>query len=91
MQNYSINSNRRQFLSASAAAAGSLILGVNVSQAEDAPGVSEHLDEVLALVNVPVEGNTPLEKQESLLAHFRNRNAVSVYELKTDRKAADAG
>ncbi len=90
MQNYSINSNRRQFLSASAAAAGSLILGVNVSQADDAPGVSEHLDEVLALVNVPVEGATPLEKQESLLAHFRNRNVVSVYELKTDRKSADA-
>ena len=87
MQN--INSNRRQFLSASAAAAGSLILGVNVSQAEDASGVSEHLDEVLTLVNVPVEGATPLEKQESLLAYFQNRNTASFFELKTGIKASD--
>ncbi|MBR0192620.1 MAG: alginate lyase family protein [Thermoguttaceae bacterium] len=80
------NSTRRCFLSVSALAASGLFLGTQAALGEDAPGVSEHLDEVLALLTLDVPGNSPLEKQEALLDYFRNRKTVSVYEQFFDRK-----
>jgi len=78
---------RRHFLTVSATTAGSLFLTSEATRG-DAPSaeVSPRLEEVLALLTLNVEGNSPLEKQEALLNYYRNRKTVSVYELVYNRK-----